>query len=184
MTDDSPRLLVAAALRRERERSGLSLTEAARRAGLGKSTLSQLESGAGNPNLETMWSLATTYGVPLARLLDAPDPGAAVIRLGEPPALASSTTDYVSWLLSASPPHARRDLYLISAQPGEVKESMPHPVGTTEHVVVGRGRVRISWADRSEELSAGDYLRYPGDVLHTCAALEPDSLVVYVVETA
>ena len=51
MTDDSPRLLVAAALRRERERSGLSLTEAARRAGLGKSTLSQLESGAGNPSL-------------------------------------------------------------------------------------------------------------------------------------
>ena len=41
----------------ERERAGMSLAELAR-AGLAKSTLSQLESGTGNPSLETLWALA------------------------------------------------------------------------------------------------------------------------------
>ena len=35
----------------------ISLTELARRAGLAKSTLSQLEAGTGNPSIETLWSL-------------------------------------------------------------------------------------------------------------------------------
>ena len=48
----APLELIAASLRRERRRTGLSLTEVARRAGLAKSTLSQLESGTGNPSLE------------------------------------------------------------------------------------------------------------------------------------
>ena len=52
----APLELIAASLRRERRRTGLSLTEVARRAGIAKSTLSQLESGTGNPSLETLRS--------------------------------------------------------------------------------------------------------------------------------
>ena len=57
---------IAAALRRERARAGVSLTELARRAGIAKSTLSQLESGSGNPSVETLWALGTALGVPFA----------------------------------------------------------------------------------------------------------------------
>ena len=53
-----PIAAIAAALRSERERSGMTLSEAARRAGIAKSTLSQLESGTGNPSVETLWALA------------------------------------------------------------------------------------------------------------------------------
>ena len=49
----APLELIAASLRRERRRTGLSLTEVARRAGIAKSTLSQLESGTGNPSVES-----------------------------------------------------------------------------------------------------------------------------------
>ena len=49
--------LVSLSLRRERARTGLSLTELAKRAGIAKSTLSQLENGTGNPSLETLWAL-------------------------------------------------------------------------------------------------------------------------------
>src|SRR5947207_1806494 len=45
-----PKPVIARALRRERGRVGLSLTELARRAGIAKSTLSQLEAGNGNPS--------------------------------------------------------------------------------------------------------------------------------------
>ena len=49
--------LVSLSLRRERARAALSLTELARRAGIAKSTLSQLENGTGNPSIETLWAL-------------------------------------------------------------------------------------------------------------------------------
>ncbi|WZB72959.1 helix-turn-helix transcriptional regulator [Achromobacter xylosoxidans] len=61
--------LLATALRRERERAGMSLAELARRAGLAKSTLSQLESGTGNPSLETLWALAMALDVQVSRLI-------------------------------------------------------------------------------------------------------------------
>ncbi|MDU3936443.1 MAG: helix-turn-helix transcriptional regulator, partial [Serratia liquefaciens] len=58
--------LLSAAIRRERERLGLSVTELARRAGIAKSTLSQLETGSGNPSLETLWALAMALDVPVS----------------------------------------------------------------------------------------------------------------------
>src|SRR5215467_11018512 len=67
---------IAASIRRERDRAGLSLTELARRAGIAKSTLSQLESGVGNPGVEALWALGVALGVPFSRLVDVPFPGA------------------------------------------------------------------------------------------------------------
>lgn len=62
--------LISVSIRRERERGGLSMAELARRAGIAKSTLSQLESGAGNPSVETLWALAVALNVPFSRLVD------------------------------------------------------------------------------------------------------------------
>ena len=49
----NPTELIASAIGRERERAGLSLSALAAKAGLAKSTLSQLEAGKGNPSIET-----------------------------------------------------------------------------------------------------------------------------------
>src|SRR6201995_214148 len=79
----APLELIAASLRRERQRTGLTLTEVARRAGIAKSTLSQLESGTGNPSLETLWAICVALDTPFARLLDPPRPQVQVIRADE-----------------------------------------------------------------------------------------------------
>ena len=84
-----PLAAIAAALRRERERAGLSLTEVARRAGIAKSTLSQLESGTGNPSVETLWALGVALGVPFSQLVDPPAPQVRVVRAGEGPRITS-----------------------------------------------------------------------------------------------
>ena len=78
-----PISLIAKSLVRERLRTGLSLAEIARRAGIAKSTLSQLESGNGNPSLETLWSLCVALDIPFARLLEPQLPTTQVIRRGE-----------------------------------------------------------------------------------------------------
>ena len=60
-----PISVIAKSLVRERQRTGLSLAEIARRAGIAKSTLSQLEAGNGNPSLETLWSLCVALDISL-----------------------------------------------------------------------------------------------------------------------
>ncbi len=178
----APLDVIAFSLRRERERAGLSLSELAKRAGIAKSTLSQLEAASGNPSVETLWALGVALDVPFSRLVDPPRPKVQIIRAGEGPAVFSERADYVATLLSSCPPNARRDVYLISAEPGSVRESEPHMPGVVEHVVLCAGRARLGLTDEPVEIGPGDYLAYPGDLPHIFEALEPGTFSVMVSE--
>ena len=174
--------LIAVALRRERARIGLSLTELARRAGIAKSTLSQLEAGTGNPSVETLWALAVALGVPFSRLVDPPRHRIEVIRAGEGLVVHSDQSDYTATMLSASPPGGRRDIYLVAGEPGTPRLADPHMADTVEHLVLSAGRVIAGPVDEPEELGPGDYIRYPGDVPHVFRALVPGTFGVLVSE--
>lgn len=173
---------MARALRHERTAAGLSLSKLAQQAGVAKSTLSQLEAGSANPSVETLWALSTALGIPFSRLVDAEAPHVAVVRAGTGPQVAAGEATYAATLLSACPPHARRDLYLVTAEPGAARRSEPHPRGTVEHVVVSAGRARVGPADDPVELGPGDYMVYPGDAPHVFEALEPATTAVVVSE--
>jgi transcriptional regulator with XRE-family HTH domain len=182
MERTEPRQTIAAALRRERERLGVSLAELARRAGIAKSTLSQLESGTGNPSIETLWALAVALDVPFSRLVDPPSDPVQVIRAGEAPTLHSEHAAYTGALLSSCPPGARRDLHVITAEPGAAREAHAHIRGTTEHLVVIAGRWRVGPLGAEVEVGPGDYARFPGDRPHGYSALDPGSSAVLVME--
>ncbi|MEV6006487.1 XRE family transcriptional regulator [Streptomyces sp. NPDC051976] len=178
----APLAAIAESLQRERRRAGLSLAEVARRAGIAKSTLSQLESGAGNPSVETLWALSVTLDVPFAQLVEPPRPTVRVLRAGEGPAFTAERSDYVATLLASGPPHTRRDIYLVSVQPGAPRDSDPHTPGTVEHVVLSTGRALVGLTEDPVEIHPGDYISYPADVAHTFRALEPDTVAVLVSE--
>ena len=173
---------IATALRRERQRTGLSLTELARRAGIAKSTLSQLEAGSGNPSVETLWALGVALGVPFSRLVEPAPQTVRVVRADEGPITYSERADYSATLLATSPPHARRDVYRVRAQPGVPRASAPHGAGTLEHTIIGTGRALVGLVDDPVELGPGDYICYPGDAPHVFRALEPDTTAVIVME--
>jgi transcriptional regulator with XRE-family HTH domain len=177
-----PLATIASALRRERGRVGISLTELARRAGVAKSTLSQLESGAGNPSVETLWSLAVALGVPFGRLVEPPDQQVRVLRAGTGSRLRSEHADLFATLLAAGSTHARRDLYLMEIEPGAARHAEPHLPGSVEHLIVGSGRLRTGPADEEIDLGPGDYVTFPGDVPHRYQALEPGTWAVLVME--
>jgi transcriptional regulator with XRE-family HTH domain len=182
MDRTAPLSAIAAALRRERGRHHVSLTELARRAGIAKSTLSQLEAGTGNPSVETLWALAVALDVPFSRLVDPPTAPVHVLRAGEGIAIASEHAPFTGTLLAACPPGARRDLHVITAEPGAAREADGHIPGTVEHMLVTAGRWQAGPDGDEVELGVGDYARFPGDRAHRYVALSPGTAAVLVME--
>ncbi|WP_426621597.1 helix-turn-helix domain-containing protein [Microbacterium sp. As-52] len=176
------RTRIARTLRRERETAGLSVSELARRAGISKATVSQLESGAGNPSVETLWALGVALGVPFAVLVDQQANTPTLIRADNLTGVPSAAAAYSATLLSASPPGARRDIYLIQAEPGDARRSDPHHPGTIEHVILMAGQARIGPAGEPVLLNPGDYLTYPGDAPHIFEATASGTSAVLISE--
>ncbi|SCL68880.1 transcriptional regulator, XRE family with cupin sensor [Micromonospora citrea] len=177
-----PLATIAVALRRERDRVGISLTELARRAGIAKSTLSQLESGVGNPSVETLWALGVALGVPFSRLVEPPAAAVRVVRAGEGPRIRSEHSDLTATLLAAGTAHARRDVYLLELEPGTVRTAESHTPRSVEHIVVGAGRLRVGPEGDPVELGPGDYATFPGDTPHRYEALVAGTFAVLVME--
>lgn len=179
----TPNTIIANAIRREREVAQLSLSALAAKAGLAKSTLSQLETGKGNPSVETLWAIATALDVPFSSLFDSASSPQAIIRASDGLGLHSDQADYAAVLLNKCPPDRRRDLYRVALSPGSVRRSAPHPAGTIEHAVLCHGSVRIGPDDETVEIGPGDYFRYPSDVVHSYEALGGPSLLLLVMDS-
>lgn len=162
----TPNALIAKAVCREREKAGLSLSALAKKANLSKSTLSQLESGQGNPNIETLWAIAYALDVPFSYLFEVATPDVTLIRADEGELIDSNMTDLTAALLASCPPNAHRDLYRVHLTKGEARQAAPHPKGSVEHSIVIDGELEVGPADNPETLRAGDYFRYPADVPH------------------
>ena len=174
--------IIANNLQKERKSAALSLGEVARRAGIAKSTLSQLESGQGNPSLETLWALCVALNIPFAKLMEAQAQATQVIRYGEGASVVSEISNYQAVLLATCPPNARRDVYMLTTQPGEPRCSKPHPIGSVEHIIIMQGSAKVGLLDSAELLQAGDYISYPADHAHIFEALEQDTRAILISE--
>ncbi|MBP0457332.1 helix-turn-helix domain-containing protein [Streptomyces montanisoli] len=164
----SVRDVLAANLKAARARKSMSLSRLARLSDLSKATLSQLESGAGNPTIETVSSLARALGEPLARLLEPPARrDMAVVRAGD---LAPLTGE------GACLRHYGRiesgglvcDLYEQRIGAGERGEC-PVREGT-EHAVVQAGRLDVFVDGDRVSLGPGDYVSFDAALPHAYAA--------------
>ncbi|MFI1380560.1 helix-turn-helix domain-containing protein [Embleya sp. NPDC020886] len=178
----SPVAAISAAVRSERQRRGLSLSELARLAGLSKATVSQLEAGTGNPGVETVWALSVALGVPFSRLVTPPRPAIRILRADEGSPTHAEESDYTATLLASCAPEAQCDIYRIRAEPGRARRSSPHLPGTIEHVVLTAGRAMAGPLDQAVELDVGDYVSYRGDIPHVFQALAPETSAVFVLE--
>src|SRR5919106_2859248 len=152
---------VAANVRMLRMQADLTLADLAAAAGLGKSTLAQLESGKGNPSVETLWAIAAALQVPFARIVEEVRPSLRVVRARDVPAMRSEETPgWAGRLLSASHGRGTFDLYALDLEAGAVRHADPHHAGVTEHLLVVTGRLRAGPAGNTVELGTGDLVTF------------------------
>jgi transcriptional regulator with XRE-family HTH domain len=146
------------ALRGER---GLSLSELARRAGVGKATLSGLEAGTRNPTLVTLQAIASALQVPITAVVAGP---------GVPGPLLRGAAVVVETLRAWTDADATYELFRLRVPAGTSQESPAHHAGVTECVVVFAGELEAGPLDRPVHVAAGGFAEWPADVPHGYAA--------------
>jgi len=156
-------------VQRLRKAAGLSLNELSGESGIAKSLLSRVENNETNPTLNTIWRLSKALNTSVDGLLRELDDRPPLIAYHGPAHLPTLTSEdglcelriigdieTVEWA----------QVYELTAQPGGVLDSAPHPSGTIESLYVRAGRARVEVEGERWEAGAGELLRYRGDRPH------------------
>ena len=168
---------IGAAIHAHRTARGLSLGELSRACGLSRTILSRIESGAGNPSLETLWRVSGALDLPLGALLE--EDSAPRVRHIRPrdaePLHADSGMD--ARLVSAeSRPH-RSELYELDLPAGTEQRTDAHLPGTEEVLLCVSGRARIGPLGDEVEIAPGEAVWFVADRAHRYVALTNTRLV-------
>lgn len=140
----------------------MAAAELARRAGLSKATLSQLETGNGNPTIETLDALAVALRIPLTDLLTRDtDPGPVHL-----PGTDLAAGEVGRELLRRISSGNSLEIWRLRMPPHRDIDGVPHATGTIEHLLVAAGQLTAGPSDSPVPLAAGDLLAFAGDAPH------------------
>lgn len=179
------------ALRLERQMTG---TELARRCGVTKGLISQIERGTTVPSLDVLVRVANALGVSVGNLLDsdttttAPTsdgtglPHHPVVRRGERRRVAFPGLNQVYELLTPSlSGQIEFGILRIGPLDAESRVSYTHP--GEECILVLEGCLTVSLGDQTYHLEAGDSMTYPATVPHSYRCEGDQPAVVVMAET-
>jgi XRE family transcriptional regulator, regulator of sulfur utilization len=161
-------IATGARLRALREARGLSVSRLAVLSGLGKGTLSELETGLRNPTLQTLFAVTTALDLPVSAAL--PPPGA----VDEPPAAIRGDAIEALLVDRFTDVTATIELYRATLAAGREQHSEPHAAGVTERWIVYAGTVELGPLDAPVRLGPGDSTAFAADVPHRYSVADED----------
>jgi XRE family transcriptional regulator, regulator of sulfur utilization len=153
-------------VRAHREARGMSVNVAAQRAGVSKTILATIESGAGNPSLETLGRIARALDVSVATLLAEDDLLVSRLIPRRDDAWITFESGIDGRLLHVDGRGRRHELLELRLAPGRRYASRPHVAGTEELVLCLEGRLSVGPEDHEQDVDVGDAVLFAADVPH------------------
>ncbi|MDP9479144.1 MAG: XRE family transcriptional regulator [Actinomycetota bacterium] len=155
-------------VRELRGRRGLTLEALAERSGVSRAMISKLERGEKNPTLVVAAKLAEGLGVTLSQLVGMEERReVVVVRKEGRMVMRDPETGFERQLLS--PTFVGRGVEFVrnTIPEGSTSGEFPsHRKGVAEHVVVERGRLRVTLGGEEYLLEEGDALYFEADMTH------------------
>lgn len=153
-------------LRYLRKKKDLSQQQLADQAQMPRTTLTHMESGQGNPSLQSLLKVSAALGVPLEQLLSRPQPEAIHIPADQIPIENRRQGKVQVYGLL---PGATRGLAVerMVFKAGATLAGQPHLPGSHEYLTVISGQMMVYLIGQSYTLSAGDVLSFPGHQRHS-----------------
>lgn len=158
---------VADALKRIRKDYGWTLEELARRSGVSRAMLSQIEARKTNPTIAVLWKISTAFGMHFSALLgEDKSRDVTILRREGMQVLSSADGAFVSRPLFPRSSERKAELYELRLEPGKRSDGPPHPPGTRENLVVVKGQLTVWVEDAAYEVAEGDAIDFAADVAH------------------
>ena len=170
---------IGRAMRAQRAALGLSLGDISRASGLSKTILARIESGDGNPSVDTLWRLSKALGLPLGALLaegETPRVRALPARGGD---RLQATSGMDAWLVHSENRALRSELFELKLPKGADQRSGGHLPGTEELIYCVDGRIEAGPFGEEVELGAADAVWFLADVDHHYVGLEESRILCW-----
>jgi XRE family transcriptional regulator, regulator of sulfur utilization len=161
-----PAAPVARNLRTARLAQGLSLDELARRSGVSKSMLRQIEVGRSSPTIGVLWKIANGLKLPFSALLAARQSDAAVADFTSQGPIRAGRKGYRLFPLVLFKPDRPLEMYYAELDGGVAFEGEPHQGGARETVVVIEGALEIALRDTTSAAHAGQLVQFDAAAAH------------------
>ena len=173
-TQSNPLVTFGPTVQRLRKAAGLSLNELSGESGIAKSILSRIENNETNPTLNTIWRLSQALNTNIDELLKDLDTRPALIahhNSAQLPTLSSEDGLCELRIIGAIETVEWAQVYELTALPGGILESAPHPQGTVESLFIRAGKARVEVNGDLWEAQPGELLRYRGDLPHRITSI-------------
>jgi transcriptional regulator with XRE-family HTH domain len=172
LDEESVLRTVAANCGRLRKARVLTFDALAKRAGISKGMLVEIEQGRTNPSIAILCRMANAFGVGIGELLAQEAPAARIV-------LHPRSAGRILWETEAGS-HATlvdttrqaglaAELWTWRLEPYEFYDASAHPTGTIEFLSVLRGALTVSAAHEAVIARAGSTARFSADALHRYA---------------
>jgi len=174
--------IVGANLRRLRVKRGLSLERMAKASGVSRAMLGQIELGHSTPTINVVWKIARALDVSFATLItEHAGTSTAIVLRDRAKLLTSHDGSFTSRALFPFDEPRNVEFYELHLAPSSVEEADPHPVGTTENLVVTSGELELTVGKVRHRLQTGDAIFFEADVPHAYRNPGSTPLIMYLV---
>lgn len=149
-----------------RKARAFSQAQLAERSQLPRSTISNFESGVGNPSLQNLVRLSSALQVSIEELLSSPRSECRLVKSDEVPVqIRQNGQAHIYKLLPDKISGAEIDRIELSVS-GRMG-GVPHLEGTKEYFICEHGEIQIAVAGQKFHLKTGDVLSFRGDQPHS-----------------
>jgi len=155
-------------IQRLRFLNNLTLDQLARKSGVSKSILSQIERDLSNPTLATIWRITKALESSLDDVFFSKEGDTFFEKLTQnaTPEVTSEDGKFRLRILGTLNMVASIQWYEFNAEPGAVLDSKTHGSGSIESVTLCTGNLMIIINGEKKYLSAGETIRYRTDASH------------------
>lgn len=167
---------IATKLKQIRNSRGLSLEQVAELTGVSKAMLGQIERGASNPTVTTLWKIATGLKVSFSSFVEEEEPDVSVVSLSNITPIIEAEGDYKVYPIFPFKQEKQFEIYMIFLGASGRHESEAHQAGVEEYITVLEGELELQIGDQSYTICEGEAVRFHADKPHVYINRQPTPL--------
>ncbi|UPK01335.1 XRE family transcriptional regulator [Bradyrhizobium sp. 170] len=173
---------IGARLRACRRQKNMTLDDLAKATGLNKGFLSRIEKDAKAPSIATVIKLSRALDIPVGRLFGEQivDSDIHLVRMASHKPEEGPVHGYSFIPLSPAGSDRRNEAFLM-LPPRQFSEATHAEHAGEEMLYVISGRIEVKFVDRSIAMSTGDYLQFPGHLVHHVRRISANANVLIVI---